>query len=226
MKRREFMMLGSGVAALAWSRPSFAQQGAGIKRLGFLIGQAERDADAQRRFGAFVERLRELGWKDGDTLHIEQRWVAGDPELRQRYVAELVALAPDAIATSGTPQLNELSRATRTIPVVFMSVSDPVGLAFVASLAHPGGNITGFANFEPAMAGKWLELLKETDPRIVRVVLLHTPRIAPIGASILRLLEAAAQHFGVSVTSAPVQDSADIERAIPAAAAEGNKRRG
>jgi putative ABC transport system substrate-binding protein len=193
-----------------------AQQTARMRRIGVLLGAAETDPDAQRRLAAFRKAIYNLGWAEGGSIQIEVRFAAGDEGLRRRYAAELVGAAPDTIVTVGTPGLRLLSRETSAIPIVFLSVSDPVGLGFVASLAHPGGNVTGFANFEPAIGGKWLQLLKEIAPNVTRAALVFNPETAPFGQAILHSLESAAPALAMNVASAAVRDAAELDRTIDA----------
>jgi putative tryptophan/tyrosine transport system substrate-binding protein len=215
MRRREFIALIGGVAA-AWPLAARAQQPERMRRIGVLFGSAEDD----QRSTVFVHRLEELGWTEGGNVRIDYRWDDGDADRRRSNAAELVRLELDVIATFGTPALAATAHETRTIPIVFMSVSDPVKLGFVASLAHPGGNITGFANYEPAIGGKWLELLKEIERNVARVTLLFNPETAPFNELILQSLEAAAPTFAVRVTAARVHSAAELDGAFAAAARE------
>ena len=219
MRRRDLMLLLGG-AAVAWPLAVNAQSTDRVRRIGMLMSAGATDPDAQRRVTEFVRRLEELGWTEGGNLRIDYRWDDGDADRRRSYAAELARLGLDAIATVGTPGLMAAARETHTIPIVFMSVSDPVGLGFVASLAHPGGNITGFANFEPEIGGKWLELLKEIAPGVTRAALLFNPETAPFNESILRSLEAAASSLAVQVTAARVHDAAELDGAIALATRE------
>jgi putative tryptophan/tyrosine transport system substrate-binding protein len=218
MRRREFMTMAGG-AAIAWPVAASAQSTDRVRRIGVLTSGVTTDPDADP-VKAFVQALEGLGWTDGGNVGIDYRWDTGNADRRRSYAAELARLALDAIVTLGTPGLVATARETRTIPIVFMSVSDPVGLGFVASLAHPGGNITGFANFAPAIGGKWLELLKEIAPGVTRVALLFNPETAPFNASILRSLEVAAPSFEVQVSAATVHDPAELEGAIAVIARE------
>jgi putative tryptophan/tyrosine transport system substrate-binding protein len=162
MRRRAFMTLLGGTAA--WPLVARAQQADRMRRIGVLIANAESDPEGQTRAVALRQDLQKLGWAEGRNIRIDYRWGAGEPDRAQAYAAELVALAPDVIVAHGTPASSAVQRATRSIPVVFVVVVDPVGAGLVQSLAQPGGNITGFATFEPEIGGKWLELLKETAP--------------------------------------------------------------
>ena len=172
MKRREFITLLGGAAA-AWSLAAHAQQPDRMRRIGVLMNLAADDAEGQARIAAFVQALQRLGWSDGRNLRIDHRWAAGDTDRFHRYAEELLALAPDVILAAATPSVQALQQATRTVPIVFAIVADPVGAGFVDSLARPGGNATGFTPFEYGISGKWLELLKEIAPRVTRVAVLR-----------------------------------------------------
>jgi putative ABC transport system substrate-binding protein len=178
MKRREFITLLGGAAV--WPLPASGQPDQ-IRRIGLLMAFAESDREGQTFFAAFRERLQKsLGWVEGRNIRIDTRWAtARDAELRQRFAKELVALQPDLILSHATPTTTALLQQTSTIPIVFATVSDPVGSGFVASFPRPGGNVAGFTNIEPTMAGKWLELLKEIAPRVARVAFLFNPAVAP-----------------------------------------------
>ena len=165
--RRAFITLLGG--AVAWPLASRAQQPERMRRIGVLTAFTPDDPESQARMAAFLRGLQELGWSDGRNVRIDTRWAAGDADHYRRYAAELVALAPDVILANGGPAMEPLLRATRTVPIVFVSVADPVGTGFVASLARPGGNATGFTAFEYGLSGKWLELLKQIAPRVTRV---------------------------------------------------------
>src|SRR5271168_2132099 len=164
MRRREFITLVGGAAAV-WPLAARAQQAAPVRLIGVLMGYAESDAAAQSWIAAFRGALAKLGWTEGSNLRIEPRWSAGDPDRIKTFAKELVDLRPDAILSTNTPPVGALARETKTIPIVFVGVSDPIGSGFAANLAHPGGNITGFTVNDPALGGKWVELLKEIAPR-------------------------------------------------------------
>jgi putative tryptophan/tyrosine transport system substrate-binding protein len=168
MRRREFITLLGG-AAVAWPLAASAQQSGGMRRIGVLAAYAEHDPEAQVRVTAFRQALQGLGWTEGGNVVMEYRWGAGDADRARTFAAEMTALKPDVILAHGTPAVTALRAATRTIPVVFVSVIDPVGAGHVQSLARPGGNITGFSTFEPEIGGKWLELLKGVAPDLKRV---------------------------------------------------------
>ena len=220
MKRREFLgVLGS--AALARPLAARAQQGERIGRIGVMMGVAADDPDGQARLAAFVQGLQQLGWTDGRNVRIDTRWAAADPDRFRRYAAELVALAPDVIFASGGSGVGPLLQATRTLPIVFVQVTDPVGAGFVDSLAQPGGNATGFAQFEYGISGKWLELLKQIAPRVTRAAVLRDPAIAS-GAGQFAILQSVAPSLGVELTPVNVRDAGEIERAVTAFARTGN----
>jgi putative ABC transport system substrate-binding protein len=213
MKRREFITLLGGAAA-AWPLAARAQQGEPVRRIAVLMGQAADDPEAQARVAAFVKGLQELGWSDGRNMRIDIRWPAGDADRARRYAAELVALAPDVILAPGNFTMGPLLQATRSVPIVFGSIIDPVGAGFVQSLARPGGNATGFILFEYAMSAKWLELLKQIAPSVTRAAVIRDPAI-PSGVGQWGAIQSAAPSFGVEVSPINVRDDAgDIERAV------------
>jgi putative ABC transport system substrate-binding protein len=212
MRRRDFLVFVGGAAVAAWSSIGRAQQAEKTRRVAILLGVAESDPEAQSRVGALRQELERLGWIEGRNLRIEQRWTGGDPERLRAYTAELVASAPDAIIANPTPSVAALKEATHTIPVVFALLADPVSSGFVESWARPGGNITGFTSFEPSMAGKWLEALKQMAPRLTQVALVFNPETAASGGTIFqRPVEEAAPAFGLQVKSAPVRSASEIE---------------
>jgi putative ABC transport system substrate-binding protein len=216
VRRREFITLLGGAAA--WPLASAAQQPGRIRRVGILLGTT---ASGPEPVPAFVQGLRELGWTDGRNVRLEYRAVAGDIDRFRTYAAELVSQIPDVIVVQSNPGLAALQQATPSIPIVFVQVADPVGSGFIASLARPGGNITGFTNFEPSMGNKWLELLKEISSQVTRgLILMHPETIANVNMS--RAADAAAPTVGIKVTVAGVHDAGEIERAIAAFASEPN----
>jgi ABC-type uncharacterized transport system substrate-binding protein len=217
VKRREFIMLLGGAAA-GWPICARAQQADRVRRIGVLMSFAENNRVGQARVVAFREGLQKLGWAEGRNLQIELRWAASDAALMQRFAKELVVLQPDLILSHNTPTTATLVRQTRSIPIVFAAVSDPVGSGFVASFPRPGGNVTGFTNIEPTMAGKWLELLKEIAPRVARVAFLFNPATAPYAEYYLRPFKAAAAHFAMEAIAAPVRDISGLKSAIAAQA--------
>jgi putative ABC transport system substrate-binding protein len=175
MKRREFIAL-IARAATAWPFAAHAQQQDRVRRLGVLMVNQTHDPVGQALAAALVQGLGALDWHGGDNLRIEWRWAGGDPALFQRYAAELVALSPDAILAQTSPAVMAIRRETKTIPVVFVTVTDPVGRGFVATLAHPGGNVTGFSDFDAPMAGKWMGMLTQIMPPVARLAVLFNPR--------------------------------------------------
>jgi putative ABC transport system substrate-binding protein len=223
MNRRDFISLVAFAAATgSAARPSTAcAQQAGMKRIGVLLGIAEKDPEGQTRLIAFRQGLKDAGWIEGRNIAIEYRF-ASEPEQIRAHVAALVALAPDAILANTTPVVTALQQATQTIPIVFAQVVDPLGRGFVASLARPGSNITGFLNFEFSMAGKWLETLKQVAPRITHVAAIFNPQTAPFGDQFVRQIETAAPGFGVETTIISITEEADFERGISAFAAKAN----
>jgi putative ABC transport system substrate-binding protein len=190
-----------------------------MRRIGVLMGLAESDPGAQARVAAFRKGLQTLGWAEGRNVRIEIRWATtSDAPAMQRFAKELVALQPDLILSHNTPTTATLLQHTRTIPIVFAVVSDPVGSGFVASFPQPGGNVTGFTNIEPTMAGKWLELLREVAPRVARVAFLFNPATAPYAEHYLGPFRAAAASVAVQAMAAPVRNTSELESAIAAQA--------
>jgi ABC-type uncharacterized transport system substrate-binding protein len=220
MRRREFITLVGSAVALPLT--AYAQKPDGV-RLGVLMPFATTDAQSKLDAAALVGQLKELGWTEGRNLRIDYRWAAGHAEQMQASAKELVAQQPDVIFCRSTPVTAALLKQTRTIPIVFVMVSDPVGERFVESLARPGGNVTGFTNVESSMAGKWLELLKEVAPNIKRIAFIFDPKVAPGGGSYYtNLIKSAAPSFAVALTATPVHDAAEIESAIGKFAREPN----
>jgi putative tryptophan/tyrosine transport system substrate-binding protein len=218
MRRREFITLLGG-ATMTWSLAVRAQQPDVVRRIGVLMSSAESDQEGQARVRAFREGLQKLGWAEGRNIRIDYRWTTlDDAESIQRFAKELVALQPDLILSNNTPTTAALLQQTRTIPLIFVIVADPVGSGFAGSLARPGGNATGFTVVEPTMAGKWLELLKEIAPRIARVAFLFNPATATYADEFLKHFKAAAASFGVEAIAAPVRDRSELESAIAAQA--------
>ena len=221
MKRREFITLFGGAAA-AWPLAAIAQQAERMRHIGVLFGSAADDSEHQARFVALLQGLQQLGWVDGRNVRINTRWATTNPDDIRRHAVELAALAPDVIlAATGTATVAPLLQATRTVPIVFALVIDPVGSGFVASLAQPGGNATGFTLFEYGMSGKWLELLKEIAPRVTRAAILRDPAIAS-GIGQLATVQAVAPSLGLELSPVDVRDASEIERAITAFARSGN----
>jgi putative tryptophan/tyrosine transport system substrate-binding protein len=212
LKRREFITLLGG-AATAWPLAARAQQREQMRRIGVLMNLGSDDAEGQARNAAFLQGLQELGWTVGRNVRIEYRWGGGDVELFRRYASELVALAPDVILSTGSPSVAAFQQATRTVPIVFVTVVDPVSSGFVDTLARPGGNITGFALYEYSISGKWLQLLKEIAPRITRAAVIRDPALTAGGGQ-LGVIQAVAPSVGAEVTPVNVRDAGEIERAI------------
>jgi putative ABC transport system substrate-binding protein len=219
MRRREFITLLGGAAA-AWPLVARAQQGERVRRIGVLHTIAANDADGQARNTAFLQGLQQLGWTDGRNVRIETRWSADADRIRS-YVAELVAVAPDVILASGSATVGPLLQATRSVPIVFTNVPDPVGAGFVNSLARPGGNATGFILLEYATSAKWLELLKQIAPGVTRVAVLRDPAITA-GIGYFGAIQAVAPSLGVDVAPVNVRDASEIEREVTAFARSSN----
>src|SRR5215831_10567619 len=212
MRRREFITLFGG--AVSWPFAARAQQPTGSRRLGVLINLSENDLEAQRLIAAFRERLAQLGWVDGRNLRIDYRWATGDVDRIRAFAKELVALLPDIIVGYATPSVVALQHETGSIPIVFLSVTDPLGQGLVASLAHPGGNITGFAVFEFSLGTKWVETLKQISPNLKRVTTIFNPKTAPYYSLYLRAIEKAASSLAIDSIVVEIHDDAEIERAI------------
>ena len=222
MKRREFITLLGGAAA-AWPLAVGAQQSERVRRIGMMASLVADDAESAARQAAFLQSLQELGWTAGRNVRIDTRLGARDGERVRQYAAELVALAPDVIVATGGPSVGALQQATRTIPIVFTNVVDPVGAGFVANLARPAGNATGFTPFEYGMSAKWLELLKEIAPRVTRAVVLRDPA-NPAGIGLLAAMQGVAPSFGVELLPVGVRDVSEIERAVRAFCARIERR--
>jgi putative tryptophan/tyrosine transport system substrate-binding protein len=218
MRRREFVSLICGAAA--WPLTVRAQQPHRVRRIGVLMGFTAGDAEGLYRARTIAQELQELGWRDNDSAQIDYRWPGGDTEQIQALARELVSLRPDVLIADGTASALALRQATRTIPIVFVIASDPVGLGIVQSLARPGGNATGVFSNEPSMGGKWLELLKEIVPNLRRVAVIFNPDTGPVGPSYLHSIETAATLFSVEATGIPLHETNDIERAISSVAQE------
>jgi putative ABC transport system substrate-binding protein len=220
--RRTFIRLLGGATAV-WPLAARAQQSDGMRRIGVLEAFAENDRERQDRDAAFREGLQKLGWTEDRNIRIHRRWARpGDTELMERHAGELVALQPDLILSYSTPTTAALLKQTRSIPIVFANISDPIGSGFVASFSRPGGNVTGFTNMEPTMAGKWLELLKEVAPGVARAAMLFNPATATYAAYWLNPFKAAAASSAVEATAAPVRDASELEAVIAAQAREPN----
>jgi ABC-type uncharacterized transport system substrate-binding protein len=212
MRRREFIALFGG-AAVAWPRAACTQQSDRMPRIGVLMLQNEDDPSAKPRIASFIQELEKLDWVNNRNIHIDIRWGAADSKRSRKHATEMVALAPDVIVATASAATAALQEATTTIPIVFVNVTDPVGAGYVASLARPGGNITGFITFEYGMSGKWLELLKEIAPGVTRVAIFRDPTL-PVGIGQLGAIQSAAPSMGVETSPIDVRNANDIERVI------------
>jgi putative ABC transport system substrate-binding protein len=221
MRRREFTRLLGG-ATVAWSVAAYAQPTERVRRIGILMSSAESDPEGQSSVAAFREELGKLGWIEGRNIEINIRWAAADLESMKRFARELVALQPDFILTSSTPAAATMLQATRTIPIVFVIVADPVGSGFVASLPRPGGNATGFTPLVRSLGGKWVELLKEMAPRLARVTLLFNPPTATFIEGFVDPFKSAAAAVGAEAIIGPVNDMPGLESLVAAEAREAN----
>jgi putative ABC transport system substrate-binding protein len=210
-----------GGAAVTWPLAARAQQAERVRRVGALMSSAADDPMGRARIAAFLQGLQELGWTDGRNLQIDTRWTAGALEHIRRHAAELVALTPDVILASGGQVMTPLLQATRSVPIVFTQTPDPVGAGYVASLARPGGNATGFTQFEYGISAKWLELLKEITPRLTRAAVLRDPAI-PEGVGQFAIIQSVAPSFGVELRPVDVREPGEIERAVTAFAGSAN----
>ncbi|MFZ2137554.1 MAG: ABC transporter substrate-binding protein [Xanthobacteraceae bacterium] len=220
LRRREFVTLLSGTAA--WPLAARGQQPERMRRIGVLTNIAENDPESKARNAAFQQGLQQLGWIDGRNVRIDTRWTLGDAERTRKYAAELVALSPDVILAIGTEVMASLQQATRTVPIVFVLVPDPVGAGIVDSLSRPGGNATGFTPSEYGIGGKWLELLKEIAPRVTRVAIIRDAA-SPSGPAQFAAIQAVAPLLGVDVSPIGVREPGDIEHAIAAFARSSNE---
>ena len=219
MRRREFITLLGGTT-VAWPLSARAQQPP-MRRIGVLMNRAADDPDAQARLTAFRQGLQQLGWTDGSNVRIDTRWGEDDVDRERRDAAELVALAPDIVLASGTLSVAELQKITRTLPIVFAAVTDPIGAGFVDSLARPGGNVTGFMIYEYSLSAKWLELLKQITPNVTRVAVIRNPA-NPAGIAVFGAIQNAAQSLGVEVSPLSIRDADETERTLAAFARSSN----
>ena len=220
MRRREFITLLGGAVG-AWPLAARAQQGERVRRIGVLLPVTSDDAQYQAWFGAFLQALGQSGWTIGRNVQVDTRWATANADSVRRHATELAALAPDVIVSPGASTVGPLLQVTRTIPIVFAIVADPVGAGFVASLARPGGNATGFTSFEYGTSGKWLELLKEVAPRVTRVAIIRDPFV-PAGSAGFAAIQTVTPSFGVELTPVGLRDSDEIERGIAAFARGSN----
>jgi len=223
MRRREFIGLLGGVAALSlsWPLAAHAQQPERMRRIGVLLPAVADDAEFQTRVGAFLQGLQQSGWTIGRNVQIEYRWASGKPDDIRRHAAELAALAPDVILATGGITVAPMLDATRSVPIVFVQVTDPVGGGFVESLARPGGNATGFTNFEYGLSAKWLELLKQIAPGVKLAALLRDPT-NPSMIGQFAAIQSVAPSFGVDLRPIDVRIASEIERAVTAFARSSN----
>jgi ABC-type uncharacterized transport system substrate-binding protein len=220
MRRREFVTVLGGAAA-CWPLGARAQQPEPMRRIGVLMNRAADDLEGQAGGAAFQQGLQQLGWSDGRNVRIDTRWGGDDVERERRYAEELIALAPDIILAAGSMSVTALQHVTRSLPIVFVGVVDPVGTGFVDALARPGGNTTGFMLFEYSLSVKWLELLKQIAPSTTRVAVLRNPA-NPAAIAEFVTIRSAAQPLGVEVSPINVQDAGEIERAVAAFARSAN----
>jgi len=211
MRRREFIALLVGATAAC---PFMSRAQGRTARVGVLMVVAETDPESERLAGAFEKGLDEAGWHKGRNLELTYRWSASNPDLLSRYAEELVRAAPDILLAFGTAALIPLHKATTTIPIVFSAVSDPVGQGFVASVPHPGGNVTGFSNFDPDIGSRWLQVLKDAAPAVTHVTVMFNPRTSPYNALWMQAIERAAPGFQVSVSQVSVQSDEEIRNTI------------
>ena len=211
-RRREFIA-GLGSTAV-WPLAARAQQGDRVRHVGVVMNVIQDDRGGAADVMAFRQGLAELGWNEGRNIDIEFRWPGGDIHRVQAFAKELVGRRPDVLIGRSTPTIVALKRETATIPIIFVNVPEPVEQGFVQGLARPGGNITGFTNFEAPIGGKWLQLLREVDPRIARVAVIYNPQTAPFAGLFLRSVQAAAPTFAVEAVAMPILDDADIEAAL------------
>ena len=219
MRRRDFLCVLGGAAA--WPLAARAQQGERARRIGILLAANADDPAWQARVGAFLQALALLGWTIGRNMRIDTRWAGGKPNDIRRHAAELAALAPDVILAHGSSTVGPMLQATRTVPIVFPVIADPVGAGYIDSLARPGGNATGFLSFEYSISGKWLELLKEIAPGVTRVAVLRDPNI-PSGTGQFGVIQASAPSLRVEISPVNMRDAGEIERAIAAFARSSN----
>jgi putative ABC transport system substrate-binding protein len=221
--RRELIVTLGGAVAAMWPLATHAQQLDRVRRIGVLMGYPENDSEAQAYIAAFRDGLQKLGWIEDRNIRIDTRWTTpGDANSVQRFAKELVALQPDLILSNTTPTTAALLQQTRTIPIIFAMVADPLGSGFVASFPKPGGNVTGFSTIEGSLGGKWVELRREVAPRVAQIALLFNPATAPFFEYYLKSFNAAAASYGVQATTAPVRDMSELESVVAALAREPN----
>ena len=220
MRRRDFVK-GIAVTAVAWPLAARAQQPSAVRRVGVLMNLLSNDPEGQVRLTTFTQALSKLGWTESRNLHTDIRWAAGDPNLYRHYAEELVALNPEVILASASPSVIALQRITSSVPIVFTNVIDPVGAGFISTLARPGGNTTGFTNFEYSISGKWLDLLREFAPNIKRVAVFRDPT-TPDGIGQFAAIQSTASSSGMELSAFDLRDASAIERALAAFSREPN----
>jgi len=221
MQRRDFVTLICGAAAAAWSLAVRAQQPERVRRIGMLMNFRSDASEGQARIAAFMQAMQKLGWNEGDNVRTDIRWAGNDTERVRKYSEELIELNPDVILASGSQSVAALQRITRSVPIVFANVVDPVGAGYVASLARPGGNITGFTSFEYSIGGKWLELLKQIAPRVTRIAVIRDPAIAA-GIGQFAAIQSAALSPAVELSVIDPRDVGELKRALDTFAGEPN----
>jgi putative tryptophan/tyrosine transport system substrate-binding protein len=218
MRRREFIVLLGG-GAFVWPVATLAQQIEHVRRIGIIMNYAEGDREGQERLSSLRDRLNKLGWTQGKNIEIEIRWAAGEPDRMRAHAAELISIPVDVLVGNGTPLAKALKALTQTIPIVFAQVADPASTGIVSSYARPDGNITGFADFDASIAGKWMEVLKEAAPFVSRVMVLANPE-QPIHREFLREIDTAAPSLKIEISVAEVSDRAGIQQAVSALAGQ------
>ena len=224
MKRRDLIIAAAAIGlASCGSLGARAQLAHRMRRIGLLLPVEQRDPESQVHIAAFRQQFQQLGWTEGRNAQLDFRWAADEANRISNFARELVSRQPDAILARSTPVTAALLRETSTIPIVFVNVADPVGAGFVASMARPGGNATGFTNVEATLGGKWVQVLKELNPKLARLAVMFNPKTAPAGGAFyFRLVEDAARFIGVATLATPVENAAEIERVIEAFAREPN----
>ncbi len=221
MSRREIIKIIAGSAVAVWPIAAHSQQTEQMRRIGVLMNRAASDPEGQARFAAFKQALEHLGWSEGRNMRIDLRWGEDNINIERKYAAELVELTPDVILANGTVSMTALQPLTRTLPIVFAGVADPVGAGFVNSITQPGGNATGFMLYEYSLSVKWVELLKQIAPKLTRVAILRDPT-NPSGLAQFAVMRATAQSVRLEVTPASIHNAAEIERDVAAFARSGN----
>ena len=221
MRRRDLIKVVAG-SAITWPLVARAQQAARLRQVAILRGEVAGDPEGLRNSSALIQGLQALGWTQGRNVRIELRWAGGSVDAMKALAKELVALEPDVIVVAGTPVTAAVMQETHTIPIIFVQNFDPVGSGLMKSLVTPEGNVTGFSSYEPAIGGKWLELLKGVAPQVARAAIIYSPQTAPYAGAFLRSIEAAGPTFAIQPIAMPIQDAGTIEKAIEAFAREAN----